>query len=180
MKKQPLPISDADARRLALENILPFIREQAAAFETPGEATPDPDNCRKIGAALREIEGFLNPGGRGRAATETRDEQRIRRAFSGMPFGGISNFDFELPMNSARIADNIERLKTTLETVVEDSRTTGAELEEYRQAMRGVRNFLRLAFADESVLLQALPTRRKRRPFRMRDAGKPRRRHSGA
>jgi uncharacterized protein (UPF0335 family) len=149
MKQETPVITDAEARRLALENILPFIREQAAAFATPNEATPDPDNCRKIGGALREIEGFLNPGGRGRAATETRDEQRIRRAFSGMPFGGISNFDFDLPMNPARVAENLERLKSALETVVEESKQTAAELQEYGEGVRAMRTLLRLAFGDE-------------------------------
>jgi hypothetical protein len=58
MPKQKTPrISRADARDRFLDNLLPFLREQVAAFESAAkhEETPDPDNCRLIADEGRKI-----------------------------------------------------------------------------------------------------------------------------
>lgn len=50
-----------EARRLALENLLPFIREQEKSWKqsVDNSATPDPDNCKLIAEEIGKIRARL-------------------------------------------------------------------------------------------------------------------------
>lgn len=151
-RKQATPvISREEARSRALENLMPFIREQIAAFDDSAtrSTTPDPANCRRIANELRKIARSLEPKKGGiKQSDESPDEIRIRRAFAQMPFAGALNLDFGGLPDPATIADNLERLREGLDAHADADRKRDGELVEYGQAVAGFGRLLRLAAAN--------------------------------
>jgi hypothetical protein len=157
MKQTTPVISPEQARRIALENIMPFIREQIAAFERAAvdEATPDPDNCARITTALRKIARELEPAKAAKTRTdESPDELRIRRAFASMPYSGNANFDFAGLPEASAIAGNLERLRDVLNSHAEADNKRDAELMKYGQAVAGFGSLLRLATENAKLSIQ--------------------------